>query len=132
MSICSMKMRTLKKLSQRILLISSLALFYNEFLIYYLVLSTCGYPAVPQGSHIGAMVLADTHLLGARNGHWFDKLRREWQMHRTFQTAQTIFRPEHVFFLVMLICLLFIQIHLFQVTCLMKENGVLQKSLIIM
>jgi hypothetical protein len=99
-NICSMKMRTLKKLSQRILLITSLALFYNEFLIYYLVLSTCGYPAVPPGGNtVGAMVLADTHLLGARNGHWFDKLRREWQMHRTFQTAQAIFRPEHVFFL---------------------------------
>ena len=99
-----MKMRTLKKLSQRILLITSLALFYNEFLIYYLVLSNCGYPAVPQGDNtVSAMILADTHLLGARNGHWFDKLRREWQMHRTFQTAQTIFRPEHVFFLGMLI-----------------------------
>merc|ERR550517_1891817 len=45
------------------------------------------------------MVLADTHLLGSRNGHWFDKLRREWQMHRAFQTAQTYFSPQHVFFL---------------------------------
>ena len=129
-----MKMRTLKKLSQRIILISSLALFFNEFLIYCLVLSSCGYPAVPHGSNLGAMILADTHLLGARNGHWFDKLRREWQMHRTFQTAQTIFRPEHVFFLGMLICLLllFCSLHLFQVTYLTKENGVLQKNLIIM
>merc|ERR1719239_1609206 len=45
------------------------------------------------------MVLADTHLLGSRNGHWFDKLRREWQMHRAFQTAQTYFSLQHVFFL---------------------------------
>merc|ERR1719239_1982327 len=45
------------------------------------------------------MVLADTHLLGSRNGHWFDKLRREWQMHRAFQTAQTYFSPQHTFFL---------------------------------
>ncbi|XP_051156339.1 metallophosphoesterase 1 isoform X2 [Leptopilina boulardi] len=45
------------------------------------------------------MFLADTHLLGPRNGHWFDKLRREWQMYRTFQTAMTIHKPEVVFLL---------------------------------
>merc|ERR1719354_1190863 len=45
------------------------------------------------------MILADTHLLGSRNGHWFDKLRREWQMYRSFQTANTYFSPEAVFFL---------------------------------
>ena len=39
-----------------------------------------------------AMFLADTHLLGRRQGHWFDKLRREWQMHRAFQTAMTYFK----------------------------------------
>lgn len=38
------------------------------------------------------MFLADTHLLGSRQGHWFDKLRREWQMHRAFQTAMYYFR----------------------------------------
>merc|ERR1712179_685149 len=93
-------MKTLKKLSQRIIVILSIALFYNEFLIYYLVLSSCSYPKEIPGDHsMRAMILADTHLLGSRNGHWFDKLRREWQMHRTFQTAQTIFSPEHVFFL---------------------------------
>jgi hypothetical protein len=25
---------------------------------------------------VRALLLADTHLLGSRNGHWFDKLRR--------------------------------------------------------
>ena len=45
------------------------------------------------------MFLADTHLLGRRQGHWFDKLRREWQMHRAFQTAMTYFKPELVVFL---------------------------------
>lgn len=45
------------------------------------------------------MVLADTHLLGSRNGHWFDKWRREWQMHRAFQTAMTLHQPEIVFIL---------------------------------
>jgi hypothetical protein len=39
-----------------------------------------------------AMFVADTHLLGTRQGHWFDKLRREWQMKRSFQTAMTYFR----------------------------------------
>ena len=45
------------------------------------------------------MILTDTHLLGPHNGHWLDKLRREWQMHRSFQTTMTLFRPEVVFFL---------------------------------
>ncbi|XP_044752280.1 metallophosphoesterase 1-like isoform X2 [Coccinella septempunctata] len=45
------------------------------------------------------MVIADTHLLGPRNGHWFDKLRREWQMQRAFQTAVALLKPELVFIL---------------------------------
>lgn len=45
------------------------------------------------------MLLADTHMLGPFKGHWFDKLRREWQMHRAFQTAITLFNPEIVFML---------------------------------
>lgn len=45
------------------------------------------------------MVIADTHLLGSRRGHWFDKLRREWQMHRAFQTAMALHKPELVFVL---------------------------------
>lgn len=48
---------------------------------------------------VKVMILADTHLLGSRNGHWFDKLRREWQMHRAFQTAMTLHKPELVFVL---------------------------------
>lgn len=45
------------------------------------------------------MVIADAHLLGSRRGHWFDKLRREWQMYRAFQTAITLHNPEIVFVL---------------------------------
>lgn len=45
------------------------------------------------------MVLADTHLLASREGHWFDKWRREWQMHRAFQTAMTLHKPDVVFVL---------------------------------
>lgn len=48
---------------------------------------------------IQAILLADVHLLGPYRGHWFDKLKREWQMHRTFQTAMTLFKPEVVFIL---------------------------------
>ncbi|KAJ8337161.1 hypothetical protein SKAU_G00383810 [Synaphobranchus kaupii] len=46
-----------------------------------------------------ALFLSDTHLLGAIRGHWFDKLRREWQMERAFQTAMWLLRPEVVFIL---------------------------------
>ncbi|KAK2727406.1 hypothetical protein QYM36_008037 [Artemia franciscana] len=45
------------------------------------------------------MMLADTHLLGSRLGHWWDKLRREWQMHRSFQSAINLFHPQVIFFL---------------------------------
>ncbi|KAJ8983695.1 hypothetical protein NQ317_003485 [Molorchus minor] len=45
------------------------------------------------------MVIADTHLLGSRRGHWFDKLRREWQMYRAFQTAMILHEPDLVFVL---------------------------------
>ena len=60
---------------------------YNEFLVYYLVLLQCWWPelnsslldlgvASDHQGEIKALVLADTHLLGSREGHWFDKLRR--------------------------------------------------------
>lgn len=45
------------------------------------------------------MILSDTHLIGPFKGHWFDRLRREWQMYRSFQTAITLFNPEVVFIL---------------------------------
>jgi len=50
-------------------------------------------------SVVKALFIADTHLLGPIKGHWFDKLRREWQMHRAFVTAVDNFRPDVVFFL---------------------------------
>lgn len=81
---------------------------YNEFLIYYVMLVQCQWPLpgdVPaympasRGSDaLKVMMLADTHLLGPR-GHWFDKLRREWQMERAFQTAMTLHMPDVVFVL---------------------------------
>eukprot|EP00095_Tigriopus_kingsejongensis_P010160 maker-scaffold575_size133042-snap-gene-0.36 protein:Tk10160 transcript:maker-scaffold575_size133042-snap-gene-0.36-mRNA-1 annotation:"metallophosphoesterase 1 isoform x1" len=82
----------------------SLLLLWCEFLVYYVTLSGCHYPAVPASGGaddppLRAMVLADTHLLGSRHGHWFDQLRREWQMHRAFQSAYALFQPELVLFL---------------------------------
>lgn len=50
-------------------------------------------------SPVRAMLIADTHLLGPIRGHWLDKLRREWQMHRSFQTAVNIFQPGIIFVL---------------------------------
>lgn len=98
-----MRVRTVKRQCIKVLVIVSLALLYNEWLVYYLVLTQCGYPVLPSHDNsnraVSVMVLADTHLLGSRLGHWADKLRREWQMFRTFQTAQTLFTPQHVFFL---------------------------------
>lgn len=45
------------------------------------------------------MILADTHLLGPFKGHWFDKLRREWQMRKAFQATVWLHRPNVVFIL---------------------------------
>jgi len=42
------------------------------------------------------MLIADTHLLGSQKGHWFDKLRREWQQHRAFQTARSLLKPDYI------------------------------------
>ncbi|XP_059975103.1 metallophosphoesterase 1 isoform X4 [Mesoplodon densirostris] len=84
-------------------------LLFCEFLIYYLVIFRCSWPAVKTPTDAGglgtpepvlrAMFLADTHLLGAVRGHWLDKLRREWQMERAFQTALWLLQPEVVFIL---------------------------------
>ena len=62
--------------------------FFCEYLIYYPVILRCAWPKLSPvrggevadgrstGSTLRAMVLSDTHLLGAVGGHWFDKLRR--------------------------------------------------------
>lgn len=76
--------------------------FFNEFIIYYIFLLQCQWPLLHQSrsaDNLKVMFLADTHLLGNREGHWFDKLRREWQMERSFQTAMAVHSPEIVFFL---------------------------------
>ncbi|CAK6447810.1 unnamed protein product [Pipistrellus nathusii] len=84
-------------------------LLFCEFLIYYLVILRCNWPEVKTPARdrgagtlkpvLKAMFLADTHLLGEIRGHWLDKLRREWQMERAFQTALWLLQPEVVFIL---------------------------------
>uniref|UniRef100_A0A8C6DP86 Metallophosphoesterase 1 n=1 Tax=Moschus moschiferus TaxID=68415 RepID=A0A8C6DP86_MOSMO len=108
--LCLLKMRgfLLLKLLATVLAV----LLFCEFLIYYLVIFRCSWPelktpeaAGPLGAPkapepvLRAMFLADTHLLGAVRGHWLDKLRREWQMERAFQTALWLLQPEVVFIL---------------------------------
>ncbi|XP_076992133.1 metallophosphoesterase 1 isoform X7 [Tamandua tetradactyla] len=101
--------RPLKKRSIllfKLLAVVFAALLFCEFLIYYLVIAQCNWPEVKTGQSHGAlrpmlraMFLADTHLLGEVRGHWLDKLRREWQMERAFQTALWLLQPEVVFIL---------------------------------
>nr|XP_012601590.1 metallophosphoesterase 1 isoform X1 [Microcebus murinus]XP_020137918.1 metallophosphoesterase 1 isoform X1 [Microcebus murinus] len=84
-------------------------LLFCEFLVYYLVIFRCDWPEVNTPTYDGkqttfepvlkAMFLADTHLLGEIRGHWLDKLRREWQMERAFQTALWLLKPDVVFIL---------------------------------
>ncbi|XP_051056765.1 metallophosphoesterase 1 isoform X2 [Phodopus roborovskii] len=81
-------------------------LLFCEYFIYYLVIFQCRWPEVKTLAHGGrqkpvlkAMFLADTHLLGEIRGHWLDKLRREWQMERAFQTALWLLQPEVIFIL---------------------------------
>lgn len=79
----------------------SMIFFYNEYLIYWQILSKCEWPKLSEqhGNLISLMILSDTHLLGSRNGHWFDKLRREWQQHRAFQTARHLLKPDYIIIL---------------------------------
>ncbi|KAL7645014.1 UNVERIFIED_CONTAM: hypothetical protein RMT77_003384 [Armadillidium vulgare] len=86
-------------------LYSILVILYCEYFHYFIILSQCSWPSFQRKTTennyevLKVMVLADTHLLGSRNGHWFDKLRREWQMHRSFQTSIMLHNPDLVIFL---------------------------------
>uniref|UniRef100_A0A8D0H8B1 Metallophosphoesterase 1 n=1 Tax=Sphenodon punctatus TaxID=8508 RepID=A0A8D0H8B1_SPHPU len=80
-----------------------------DFLVYYVVIVQCRWPDIrtetqrgskrTSASVLKAMFLSDTHLLGEIKGHWLDKLRREWQMERAFQTALWLLQPDIVFIL---------------------------------
>lgn len=91
------------------LLLSAVGVFlFCEYAIYFPAILRCSWPQMRDGEEgtgsgspgaVRALFLSDTHLLGAIRGHWFDKLRREWQMERAFQTAMWLLRPELVFIL---------------------------------
>uniref|UniRef100_A0A1Y1KE96 Calcineurin-like phosphoesterase domain-containing protein n=1 Tax=Photinus pyralis TaxID=7054 RepID=A0A1Y1KE96_PHOPY len=95
-----------KLLAQFIILLLCLVVSC-EWFVYYVVQLQCDWPTINSTLSVQhnnekalrTMVFADTHLLGSRRGHWFDKLRREWQMYRAFQTALTLHRPDVVFLL---------------------------------
>ncbi|XP_052819330.1 metallophosphoesterase 1-like [Mya arenaria] len=84
----------------RVVVLLLLVLFYCEFLHYYIVLLWCTWPHLASPAHqpLRVMIIGDTHILGS-NAHWFDKLRREWQMVRSFQASMLIHRPDVVFVL---------------------------------
>lgn len=75
---------------------------FCEYLVHFVVLLSCSYPdlkVLTSNDSLRVMFLADTHVhIPNRNRDW-SKLRQEWHMHRAFQTAQTYFKPEVVFFL---------------------------------
>ncbi|KAF5901171.1 metallophosphoesterase 1 [Clarias magur] len=78
----------------------SCVFMFCEYVVYFPVILRCSWPQITEEQDtVRALFLSDPHLLGAIRGHWFDKLRREWQMQRSFQTALSLLRPEMVFIL---------------------------------
>lgn len=62
----------------------------------------CSWPSIENAESntpVKAFILADTHLLGPRKGHWLDKWRREWQMHQAYMAILTIHKPDVIFVL---------------------------------
>jgi len=97
-----MRLHNCKPIGQIFGLVILLMLFC-EYLVYYIVIWQCHWPELASDrnheSQLKAFFIADTHLLGTKLGHWYDKLRREWQMHRSFVTATQLLKPEVTFFL---------------------------------
>eukprot|EP00124_Ichthyophonus_hoferi_P004208 Ihof_evm2s437 gene=Ihof_evmTU2s437 len=87
------------KLKLGLFLLVVSALYYCEYYLYYAVISKCSWPELSDSNALRAMFIADTHLLGARNGAWIDRVRREWQLQRSFATALELHKPEVVFIL---------------------------------
>ncbi|XP_027028458.1 metallophosphoesterase 1 [Tachysurus fulvidraco] len=78
----------------------SCVFIFCEYVVYFPVILRCSWPEIAEKrDSIRVLFLSDPHLLGAIRGHWFDKLRREWQMERSFQTALFLLRPEMIFIL---------------------------------
>ncbi|UJR28173.1 hypothetical protein I4U23_009426 [Adineta vaga] len=97
----------------KILCLTLLIFIYCEFIIYYFVLLGCSWPQLskleqdftiqpPRDANkkpLHVMLITDTHLFCSQKGHWFNRLRREWQIYRSFQSAQFLFEPQLVFLL---------------------------------
>uniref|UniRef100_A0A1I7XF25 Metallophos domain-containing protein n=1 Tax=Heterorhabditis bacteriophora TaxID=37862 RepID=A0A1I7XF25_HETBA len=85
------------------LFLTVFVVFFNEYLIYFIKIgSSCDWPCSDSrcvNDGLKLFFIADTHLLGKRKGHWLDKLRREWQMYRSYQSARILLHPDAVFFL---------------------------------
>ena len=107
----TMVLKVVTELLKRFLTCTFIILFCCEYLIYNIVIYQCSWPLLKQqgsfrngefidkSQNVKALLLSDPHLLGSQHGHWFDKLRREWQMKKSFQTAMNYFQPEVVFIL---------------------------------
>ncbi|CAF3512560.1 unnamed protein product [Rotaria socialis] len=90
-----------------------LIFIYCEFIIYYFVLLGCSWSQLskidqdftiplstdPNKKPLHVMLIADTHLMSSHESHWFNKLRRDWQMHRSLQSAIFLFEPQIIFVL---------------------------------
>lgn len=72
---------------------------FADIFMFFFSRPQCDWPAKIKDEPVKAILLADTHLLGPFKGHWFDKLRREWQMRRAFQSAIWLHQPDVVFIL---------------------------------
>ncbi|KRX17893.1 Metallophosphoesterase 1 -like protein [Trichinella nelsoni] len=81
------------------IILSAVTILLCEHYIFAIVLSSCSWPDSQNENALKFFVLADTHILGDYKGHWFDKLRREWQMKKCFQTSVRFFNPDAVFVL---------------------------------
>lgn len=89
-----------------LLLIILFVVIYNEYLTYYITIyTTCSWPIIStteegRKKETRVIILTDIHLLlSSQNEYWFDKIRWEWQMYRSFQSAVSLTRPHAVFFL---------------------------------
>lgn len=88
-------------ISYWLLLFILVTVLFNEYFIYFIKIGfTCSWMrGVGLEEEIRVIFIADTHILGERNGHWLDKLRREWQMYRSYHSAVHLLSPDAVFFL---------------------------------
>jgi len=87
------------------ILVLAFVIAFCEYFIYKISIALfCDWPAVEESNKpvveetktLKLLLVADPHLLGPARGHWLDKLRREWQMKMSFQSAFTWLQPDYV------------------------------------